>query len=130
MEEEQKLNDEELAAIEKAAKMNADLLAQIGSKPATPTHVKHLRKGSEPLVPVTVPKQFTYRPDHHGVVVVHAGHQEIPEHCADHWWFKANGVKRIDIVEQAAQKALAAPFAPGEPQFGEEQPAKPKKRAS
>jgi hypothetical protein len=125
-ENEAELNDEEKAALERAARANAQLLARVGHKPDDPVGPLSLRKNGEGTVLVTVPRQFFYRPDHHKLVVVRPGVQEVPEHLADHSWFRNNGVTRADLAEAAINKALAlAPtpqpvYALGEPVAGTE----------
>jgi hypothetical protein len=83
------------------ARERNDKILQIVGKPAKrPTTIveysaQRKAKG-EKLVPVLIPKPFTFRLDDHSTIDVLAGVRQVPESLADHWWFAANGATPAD----------------------------------
>ncbi len=78
-----------------ASEMNAKLATTILKPPAEPLRPHNMRKGDEPMIACIVPNDFKLNLDDR-VTQVHfaAGIREIPAHLLEHWWVKANGVKR------------------------------------
>lgn len=89
------------------ARANSDkLLKLVGQPSRRPTTVSEYAtqekaKGTK-LVPCMIPHGFQHRLDDHAVIDVQPGVRKIPDHLANHWWFRANGcVADVDADAEA-----------------------------
>ena len=74
---------------------SAEILARVGQPARRPTTIaeyatQEKAKGKK-LVSCMIPHGFQHRLDDHTVIDVQPGVRKIPDHLADHWWFRANG---------------------------------------
>jgi hypothetical protein len=100
------LNEEERAAIARAAERNAELAKLIGSTGLAPTTPEQAFEGEGELIPCFIRERFYFTPDAplgnkmRPRIQFEAGVAHIPARLIKgeggmHWWLKAHGVKPL-----------------------------------
>jgi hypothetical protein len=89
--------------VRQAAENNARLTQAVGTPLAKPSTIgeysKQQAQKDAPMVNVFVPKPFMHRLDDHTLLDVGSGRRSVPVALADHWWFAANGVSKMEDAD-------------------------------